>query len=340
MLADLAGRDDVIAFDLFGDLDLRADRVVKRRSLTALVDAAMEEEPGDVSTARASRTTPSWSSGWPSGTRCWATRRRCCAPCAIPSRLAAVLGTCTPGVLHAAVVGRWLRKPLRGGGGIAGARVARRRAAGRDVPAGAHRRGPVLGGCDRRREGCRRARAQRAARGTSARSACADTAGAGTSFPPRVPVPLAQPQAICSRLAAAFGLRGPFGVDFIWDGERAWSFEVNPRPTASLEVIEAVHALHPTPPPPASRAAGKAVVFATEDMVVGELLARRARRPAPRRADRQGPADLHRRDDRCDAASEALPGLEEQAACARCWRWRSWLRRRARGAAAPATTSS
>jgi uncharacterized protein len=45
----------------------------------------------------------------------------------------------------------------------------------------------------------------------------------------------------------------------VWDGERAWVVEVNPRPPASLEVI--------TP----ARAAGKAVVFATEDMVVGEL---------------------------------------------------------------------
>ena len=61
----------------------------------------------------------------------------------------------------------------------------------------------------------------------------------GNLVPPRVPVPLDQPQAICSRLAAAFGLRGLFGVDFIWDGERAWAVEVNPRPTASLEVIEA-----------------------------------------------------------------------------------------------------
>jgi predicted ATP-grasp superfamily ATP-dependent carboligase len=72
-------------------------------------------------------------------------------------------------------------------------------------------------------------------------------------------VALDQVQEICSRLVEAFGLRGPFGVDFIWDGERAWVVEVNPRPPASLEVINP------------ARAAGKAVVFATEDMVVGEL---------------------------------------------------------------------
>ena len=108
----------------------------------------------------------------------------------------------------------------------------------------------------------------------------------GNLVPPRVPVPLDQPQAICSRLAAAFGLRGPFGVDFIWDGERAWVVEVNPRPTASLEVIEAAEP---------ARAAGKAVVFATEDVVVGDvsrLACATSRTPASgsRRAGRSAPS--------------------------------------------------
>ena len=53
MLADLAMRDGrrVVAFDLFGDLDLRrsASRVVtRRRRSSALVDAALEEPPGGV----------------------------------------------------------------------------------------------------------------------------------------------------------------------------------------------------------------------------------------------------------------------------------------------------
>ena len=66
----------------------------------------------------------------------------------------------------------------------------------------------------------------------------------GNITPPRLPAGeqealLAQARAICSHLAGAFALRGAFGVDFIWDGERAWTHEVNPRPTASLEAIEA-----------------------------------------------------------------------------------------------------
>ena len=68
----------------------------------------------------------------------------------------------------------------------------------------------------------------------------------GNLTPPRMPAGeqealLAQARAICSRLAGAFALRGSFGVDFIWDGERAWTLEVNPRPTASLEAIEAAY---------------------------------------------------------------------------------------------------
>ena len=94
---------------------------------------------------------------------------------------------------------------------------------------------------------------------------------------PRARALLEQARAICSCLAAAFALRGLFGVDFIWDGERAWTHEVNPRPTASLEALESAYGLGvfdahlrgcagelPRVEPQRSRAAGKAVVFATE----------------------------------------------------------------------------
>ena len=107
-----------------------------------------------------------------------------------------------------------------------------------------------------------------------ARSASAATAGAGTSSRRGRRCPLDQARAICSRLAAAFGLRGLFGVDFVWDGERAWTVEVNPRPTASLEAIEAAYGVKVFEAPQVVtdplRAAGKAVLFATEDVVVGD----------------------------------------------------------------------
>jgi len=112
----------------------------------------------------------------------------------------------------------------------------------------------------------------------------------GNVVPPRLPADeraglLRQAQAICSCLAGAFGLRGLFGVDFVWDGERAWTLEVNPRPTASLEAIEAaygvdVFAAHlrgcagelPRIDARRSGAAGKAVLFAAEDLVIGDSL--------------------------------------------------------------------
>jgi predicted ATP-grasp superfamily ATP-dependent carboligase len=57
------------------------------------------------------------------------------------------------------------------------------------------------------------------------------------------PHPLSEPcrteiERVGATLAAAFELVGLFGVDFIVDGDRAWVLEVNPRYTASVEVIE------------------------------------------------------------------------------------------------------
>lgn len=39
-------------------------------------------------------------------------------------------------------------------------------------------------------------------------------------------------------LAANFALRGLFGADLIFDGDRVWTIEVNPRYTASVEILE------------------------------------------------------------------------------------------------------
>ena len=68
----------------------------------------------------------------------------------------------------------------------------------------------------------------------------------GNVVPPRLPAAeqdaLADAcQRIWKHLAAAFGLRGVFGVDLVWDGARPWVVEVNPRPAASLATIDAAH---------------------------------------------------------------------------------------------------
>ena len=90
-------------------------------------------------------------------------------------------------------------------------------------------------------------------------------------------------------LAQRFGLVGLFGVDFIRTAEDLWPVEVNPRYTASVEVLErltgsnfvACHAnacaggeLPEPPPEPIGSFAGKAVVYARRDCVwVRESLA-------------------------------------------------------------------
>jgi hypothetical protein len=128
----------------------------------------------------------------------------------------------------------------------------------------------------------------------------------GNVVPPRLPPGeradlLGQARAICSRLAGAFALRGLFGVDFVWDGERAWTIEVNPRPTASLEAVEdaygvGVFGAHlracagelPRAEGEPAGAAGKAVLFATEDVVIGDSVRwlERGVRDVPRPGER------------------------------------------------------
>jgi uncharacterized protein len=260
MLADLARRDDVIAFDLFGDLDLRAERVVTRRSLTALVDAAMEEVPGSLIYGASFENHPKLVERLAERHTLLGNPPEVLRAVRDPARLDAVLEDMyARSTFTTPSSGRWLRKPLRGGGGI---RVREWR--GGALPAGTFLQERIDGvpcsvaaigdGKDAVVLGLSEQLVGQREFGVRGYRWC------GNLVPPRVPVPPAQPQAICSRLVAAFGLRGPFGVDFIWDGERAWAVEVNPRPTASLEVIEAAET---------ARAAGKAVLFATEDVVVG-----------------------------------------------------------------------
>ena len=252
MLADLARRDGrpVLAFDLFGDLDLRrrADRVVTAGRLTALVDAALAEPPGSVVYGASFENHP-----------------------ALVARLAerhALLGN-PPGTLRA------VRDPVRLGAALrdAGSRsrgppsrpasaagaaqaAARRRGTrvrgwrGGALPAGTFVQERIDGlacsaaavgdGVDAVVLGLTEQLVGERAFGVRGYRWC------GNLTPPRLPAGerealLRQARAICSHLAAAFALRGLFGVDFIWDGERAWTHEVNPRPTASLEAIESAY---------------------------------------------------------------------------------------------------
>jgi uncharacterized protein len=329
MLADLARRDDVIAFDLFGDLDLRRKaRVVKRGSLTALVDAAVAEAPGAVVYGASFENHPALVERLGERHSVLGNSPNTLRAVRDPSRVGAALGdlphprtTVTP-----PSSGRWLRKPRRGGGGI---RVNEWR--GGALRAGTFLQERIDGvpcsvvavgdGQDAVVVGITEQLVGERAFGVRGHRWC------GNLVPPRVPVGVDQPRAICSRLAGAFALRGLFGVDFVWDSQRAWTVEVNPRPTASLEVIEAAYGARvfdahlrgcagelPRVEAEPAGAAGKAVLFATEDVVVGDSerwLVRDVPHPGERIAKGRPICTVV-----TTAASpqEALAGLEEQAA--------------------------
>lgn len=98
---------------------------------------------------------------------------------------------------------------------------------------------------------------------------------------------LAQVRVLVSHLTATFDLRGLNGLDFVWHAGRIWTLEINPRPTAALELLDHVYGmrvfdLHVRAFDgmlPAfdleqvmwsQPAAGKAVWFAPHDLVVGD----------------------------------------------------------------------
>ncbi len=346
MLADLAMRDGrpVAAFDLFGDLDLRRGgaRVVALPggSLTALVDAAVQEPAGAVVYGASFENHPALVARLAQRHRLLGNEPQTLRAVRDPQRLGAALrdaGLPYPSTFADAPADRsrrWLRKPLRGGGG---ARVRAWR--GGALPADTVVQERVDGiacsaaavgdGVDAVVLGLTEQLVGRRAFGAGGHRWC------GNLVPPRLATAALseQARAICSCLASAFALRGLFGVDLVWDGEDAWTIEVNPRPTASLEAIEAAHgvgvfAAHlrgcagELPKLEAARggAAGKAVLFATEDVVVGdtERWLRRGVRDVPHPGERIAAGRPICTVVAAEATPEAvLARLEERAAAVR-----------------------
>jgi uncharacterized protein len=171
----------------------------------------------------------------------------------------------------------WLRKPRRGGGGrgvrrwrggrLRPAEILQRRIAGLSCSAVAvadGRRAVMLGITEQlhRPSGFH---------------------WTGNMTPPRLPAGerhelAGQMAAVCTEVAARFGVRGAFGVDAIWDGRHAWVLEVNPRPSAALELFgpgsfeahvrgaRGVSLPTPGSPPAAQCAKVKLVLFAERDV--------------------------------------------------------------------------
>lgn len=93
--------------------------------------------------------------------------------------------------------------------------------------------------------------------------------------------------ALATAVTEAFGLMGVNGIDFVARDGVPWPIEVNPRYTASMELVERIHGisifdLHtegcggrlPASGPfvrPATRVAGKAIVYARDELAMGHL---------------------------------------------------------------------
>lgn len=316
MLAELGVRagHEVVALDRFGDLDLQrlcpSVSVLRdlggRGGMAALVDAAEEIAAPSVIYGAGLENRPELVARLASGRWLLGVAPEALERVRDPASLGASLraaGLAYPSTFAARDAPRWaersrrwLRKPLRGGGGR-GIREWRGGALDGDVVVQEHisglacsaaavadGRSAIVLGVSEQLIGHR---------GLGARG----YAWCGNLVPPRLGE--AQRRAldvaarrICAHLAPEFGLCGLFGVDLVWDGERAWVVEVNPRPTGSLECIEAAHevgvfAMHMeacagrlpqvAPAPASRRAAGKAILFATRDVRVGDTRAWSAR---------------------------------------------------------------
>jgi predicted ATP-grasp superfamily ATP-dependent carboligase len=296
MLAQLAVAEgyEVVALDRFGDADLRAIASVQTatsaETLVALAasvqadavvyGAGLENRPDLVARLAVGRellgTPPELLEAvrdpWAVGEAAQAAGAR--APQTLPpSALSTHAGATasTPGA------GPWLRKPRRGGGGrgvrhwtggrLRATEILQRHVDGlacSAVAVGDGRSAVVLG----LTEQLHRPRGY---------------AWTGNATPPRLaPDELAalaaQLRKVCEEVVARFGVRGAFSVDAVWDGRHAWVLEVNPRPTAGLELFGpgtfALHVRGARGGPlattsralPLARARTKLVLFADRDV--------------------------------------------------------------------------
>jgi predicted ATP-grasp superfamily ATP-dependent carboligase len=281
MLAELAVRSghDVVAFDRFGDMDLRA--LCPARGvpgpMAEIVEAAVAAEAPSVVCGAGLENRPDLVERLAEGRELLGCPPAVLARVRDPDVLAASLraaGFRYPRTSPSDGAGSWLRKPVRGGGGR-----GIREWGGEELPDGVMLQERIEGvPCSVAAVADGRAAVVLGV--TEQLIGRASLGGRGFAWCGNVtrgePAEVAD---LCAHLAAEFGLIGLFGVDFVWDGEHAWVVEVNPRPTGSLELfgagvfdahLEACAGRLPARPAAGDGAAGKAIVYATQDTDAGD----------------------------------------------------------------------
>lgn len=310
MLAQLAVRAGyaVTALDYFGDADLRAacpGRSLLRDyslpySAASLVHAATELDAPAVIYSANLENFPAEVARLAQGRELLGNRPETLAQVRDSARLAAALRaggfafpeTVFSGAGQALDPGRrWLWKPLAGGGGHGIHFWSGERRIGEGIfqeylpglvgsaAFVANGRSAVLLGLTEQLIG-------QPALGASGFTYC------GNLVPPRLPAEelsalLFEARALVSYLTKTFHLRGLNGLDFIWQGGHAWTIEINPRPSASLELLDLAYGLPVfdlhvrsfsgdlpefdlAEVLTVSPAAGKAVVYAPANIRVGD----------------------------------------------------------------------
>jgi predicted ATP-grasp superfamily ATP-dependent carboligase len=266
MLAMLAAADghEVVAFDRFGDVDLRAiaPGATARRSAEMVALAEVVEADAVVYGAGLENR-PDLAARLAAGRELLGTPPKLLPAVRDPWALGEVVRV--PETARAASGDGWLRKPLRGGGGrgirrwtggqLRSTEILQRRVVGLScsaVAVGNGRDAVVLGITEQLHRGF-----------TWIGNAVIDDAEIERHL-----------RAVCEAVVGQFGVRGAFGVDAIWDGRDLWVLEVNPRPTASLELFgpgtfalhargARGHALNGPMPAPCDKV--KLVLFADRD---------------------------------------------------------------------------
>jgi predicted ATP-grasp superfamily ATP-dependent carboligase len=185
--------------------------------------------------------------------------------------------------------GSWLLKPRRSGGGH-GTRVWRH---GEKVPRTHYLQeriggtpGSIVFAADGRRAvtlGLTRQLVGDVGFGAHGFRYCGSLLGDPAGFFRRGEGLLEAARSLATTLTAEFGLVGLNGIDFVVRDGVPYPIEVNPRYSASMELIERAHGLSmfeahvracrgtlPTAPPPKDEVEGKAIVFARRDVTLGD----------------------------------------------------------------------